>query len=61
MTISELIKKLQEIQNEDGDLDVRVIHDGFEESIGKMEFYTDRHILYIEQLWNTEKTNEQRT
>ena len=48
MKISELIKKLQEIQNEDGDLDVRVIHDGFEESIGKMEFYTDRHILYIE-------------
>ena len=48
MNISELIKKLQEIQNEDGDLDVRVVHDGFEESIGKMEFYTDRHILYIE-------------
>ena len=48
MTISEVIKKLQEIQEEDGDLDVRVIHDGFEESIGKMEFYTDRHILYIE-------------
>ena len=48
MKISELIKKLQEIQKEDGDLDVRVVHDGFEESIGKMEFYTDRHILYIE-------------
>lgn len=46
--ISELIKKLQEIQKEEGDFDVRVIHDGFEESIGKMEFYTDRHILYIE-------------
>ena len=48
MVISELIKKLQEIQKEDGDLDVRVVHDGFEESIGKMEFYADRHILYIE-------------
>ena len=48
MKISEVINKLQEIQTEDGDLDVRVIHDGFEESIGKMEFYTDRHILYIE-------------
>ena len=48
MVISELIKKLQEIQKEDGDLDVRVIHDGFEESIGKMEFYVDRHKLYIE-------------
>ena len=48
MVISELIKKLQQIQKEDGDLDVRVVHDGFEESIGKMEFYTDRHKLYIE-------------
>ena len=48
MVISELIKKLQEIQKEDGDLDVRVVHDGFEESICKMEFYADRHILYIE-------------
>ena len=48
MLISEVINKLQEIQKEDGDLDVRVVHDGFEESIGKMEFYTDRHILYIE-------------
>ena len=48
MVISELIKKLQQIQKEDGDLDVRVVHDGFEESIGKMEFYTDRYILYIE-------------
>ena len=48
MKISELIKKLQKIQKEDGDLDVRVIHDGFEKSVGKMEFYTDRHILYIE-------------
>ena len=48
MKISQVIKKLQEIQKEDGDLDVRVVHDGFEESISKMEFYTDRHILYIE-------------
>ena len=56
MNISELIKKLQEIQNEDGDLDVRVIHDGFEESIGKMEYYTDRHILYIEQ-YEKDKVN----
>ena len=48
MKISDVIKKLQEIQKYDGDIDVRVIHDGFEESIGKMEFYTYRHILYIE-------------
>ena len=48
MKISEVIKKLREIQKEDGDFDVIVLHDGFEESIGKMEFYTDRHILYIE-------------
>ena len=48
MNISELIKKLQEIQNEDGDLDVRVIHDGFEYNIGDMEFYVERHKLYIE-------------
>ena len=48
MLISEVINTLQEIQKGHGDLDVRVIHDGFEESIGKMEFYTDRHILYIE-------------
>lgn len=48
MRISELITRLQEIQKEEGDVDVMVIHNGFEESIGKMEFYTYRHKLYIE-------------
>ena len=48
MKISQVIKKLQEIQKEDGDLDVIVLHDGFEDYIGDMEFYVDRHKLYIE-------------
>ena len=48
MKISELIKKLQEIHKEDGDLNVIVLHDGFEDNIGDMEFYVERHKLYIE-------------
>ena len=48
MKISELIKKLQEIQNDDGDLYVIVLHDGFEDYIGDMDFYVERHKLYIE-------------
>ena len=48
MKISEVIKKLQEIQKEDGDFDVIVLHDGFEDNIGDMEFYVERHKLYIE-------------
>ena len=48
MKISEVIKKLQEIQEEDGDFDVIVLHDGFEDNIGDMEFYVERHKLYIE-------------
>ena len=46
--ISELINKLQEIQKEDGDLYVIILHDGFEDYIGDMDFYVDRHKLYIE-------------
>ena len=48
ISISEVIKKLQEIQKEHGDLYVIVLHDGFEDYIGDMEFYVDRHKLYIE-------------
>ena len=48
MKISEVIKKLQEIQEEDVDLDVIILHDGFEDYIGDMEFYVERHKLYIE-------------
>ena len=48
MKISEVINKLQEIQNEHGDLYVIVLHDGFEDYIGDMDFYVERHKLYIE-------------
>ena len=48
MKISQVIKKLQEIQKEDGDLYVIVLHDGFEDYIGDMDFYVERHKLYIE-------------
>ena len=48
MKISQVIKKLQEIQKEDGDLDVIVLHDGVEDYIGDMDFYVERHKLYIE-------------
>ena len=48
MKISEVINKLQEIQKEEGDLYVIVLHDGFEYNIGDMEFYVERHKLYIE-------------
>ena len=48
MKISEVIKKLQKIQSEDGDFDVIVLHDGFEDYIGDMDFYVERHKLYIE-------------
>ena len=48
MKISEVINKLQEIQKEDGDVYVIVLHDGFEDYIGDMNFYVERHKLYIE-------------
>ena len=48
MKISEVINKIQEIKKEDGDLDVIVLHDGLEDHIGDMEFYVERHKLYIE-------------
>ena len=48
MKISKVIERLQEIQKEEGDLYVIVLHDGFEDYIGDMEFYVDRHKLYIE-------------
>ena len=48
MKISQVIKKLQEIQKEDRDLYVIVLHDGFEDYIGDMDFYVERHKLYIE-------------
>ena len=61
MKISEVIKKLQEIQAEKGDLLVRIELGDFDVSFGSMDLKVYGNSLYIEQLWNTEKTNEQRT
>ena len=48
MKISELINKLQEIQEEDGDLQVKICCDENDISIGCMDFIVDKHILYID-------------
>ena len=48
MKISQVIEKLQELKKEHGDLYVIVLHDGFEDYIGDMDFYVERHKLYIE-------------
>ena len=48
MVISELIEKLQEIQEEDGDLQVRICRDENDVSIDFMDFIVDRHILFID-------------
>ena len=60
MKISEVIKKLQEIQKEHGDSESCYwVGDGYCDT-NIMEFNVFDQVLYIEELWNTEKTNEQR-
>lgn len=48
MKISELIQKLQEIQKEHGDLQVKVIIDGFDVSLRDMTFTANGNTLFIE-------------
>ena len=48
MKISEVIKKLQEIQKEHGDLQVKICRDENDVSIDCMDFIVDKHILYID-------------
>lgn len=47
MKISELIKELQEIQKEHGDVQVRVIIDGYNISIGYLDYAVRDHTLYL--------------
>ena len=62
MKISEVIKKLQEIQKDKGDIEVMVYDDDAFYEADEYSFYVREGKLYIRgQLWNTEKTNEQRT
>ena len=61
MKISELIKKLQEIQEENGDIESYYFYRDDYCNTDYMRFFVINQRLYIEQLWNTEKTNEQRT
>ena len=62
MKISEVIKKLQEIKKDKGDIEVMVYDDDAFYEADEYSFYVREGKLYIRgQLWNTEKTNEQRT
>ena len=61
MKISELIKKLQEIQKEHGDIESYYLYRDDYCNTDYMRFFVINQRLFIEQLWNTEKTNEQRT
>ena len=47
MKISEVINKLQEIQKEHGDVQVRVIIDGYNISIGDLDYTVRDHTLYL--------------
>lgn len=47
MKISEVINKLQEIQKEHGDVQVRVIIDGYNISIGDLGYTVRDHTLYL--------------
>lgn len=47
MIISELIKELQEIQKEHGDVQVRVIIDGYNISIGDLDYAVRDYTLYL--------------
>ena len=47
MIISELIKKVQEIQKEHGDVQVRVIIDGYNISIGDLDYAVRDRTLYL--------------
>ena len=48
MKISEVIKKLQEIKDEYGDIQVRILLGEHDVSFGCMDFSVDKHTLYIE-------------
>ena len=70
MVISELIKKLQEVQKEHGDIEILALENTWGEGefvpledsgISFDRFNEGKNILYIGWWWNTEKTNEQRT
>ena len=47
MKISELIKNLQKVQNKYGDVQVRVIIDGYNISIGDLDYAVRGHTLYL--------------
>lgn len=47
MKISELIKNLQKVQDRHGDVQVRVIIDGYNISIGDLDYAVRDHILYL--------------
>ena len=63
MVISELIEKLQEIQNKYGDVEIMYYFYGEGEKFTyyEIDYNKDANKLYLGQLWNTRKTNEQRT
>ena len=62
MKISEVIKKLQEIQEEHGDIEVMVYDNDTFYDADEYSFYVREGKLYIRgQLWNTRKMQEQRT
>ena len=63
MVISELIEKLQEIQNKHGDVEIMYYFHGEGEKFTyyEIDYNKDDNKLYLGQLWNTRKTNEQRT
>lgn len=48
MVISELIKKLEEIQNRHGDVQVRMVIDENDVSIDCVNYGIKNHTLYIE-------------
>lgn len=48
MKISEVINKLQEIQKEHGDIQVRIFLGENDVSFGCMDFSVDGYVLYIE-------------
>ena len=62
MVISELIEKLQEIQNKHGNIEVMFYSYGDKEKFTRydIDYDKDDNKLYLGQLWNTRKTSEQR-
>ena len=62
MKISELIEELIEIRKVHGDIEVMVYDNDAFYDADEYSFYVHEGKLYIRgQLWNIEKTNEQRT